>query len=93
MVTPSLITSWTVTGGVSPSAGVGRFAPFPFTETEARPVTPDRRFAAVIPSGIPSAFLYRKPVVPLVRQHGLVPQMLPGGITVSMSGCPIPDES
>src|SRR5439155_9830283 len=50
-VVPSPITSCTVTGSVSPSVGVGRFAPFPFACTLALPAAPALSFSFVRPFG------------------------------------------
>src|SRR5207253_9187289 len=56
-VVPSPIMSWTITGSVRPSAGVGKFGPRPFACTFASPAAPALSFTVVMPVRVPALLI------------------------------------
>src|SRR5947208_16693292 len=80
----------TVTRSVSAGLGGATAAPLPEIATCARPATPALSFTLEMR---PTWLSYSKPADPLGFQHGLVPQVPPGAITASKSGCGLREPS
>jgi hypothetical protein len=79
---PSSMISWTTTPESDAVGGRSRFAPLALICTFDLPAVPDLNFAPVMPSGVAVLFLYLNPLLPLVFQQGLLPQVgtrPPGG--------------
>src|SRR5690242_9112524 len=83
---------WTVTGGVSGSAGTARFAPFPFAMIFAFSAAPDFSTISWRPSGVRSLSLYLKPPL-MLFQHGFPAHVPSGGAIERRSGCAFAEAS